>query len=116
MIGLAFEGPQELGGGRVPIDTSVVNALPDGGFGIGEGVVKAAVKWTFVGLAPADRRDLWRRVHGRGNTRPVLVFEDLGEDGGAGEELHYGLFDKFESYDREDPGETRWGLSMTEWV
>lgn len=117
MVGKAFAAPYDFGGGRQPIDTGTKEPLEDGGFGIGEGVVKAGLRWTFGDLAPADRRALWALTYGRGETRPLVVVEELGEDGaGLGEEIHYGLFDRFQAYERVAPGQTRWSLSMTEWA
>lgn len=115
LVGAVFQAPYEYGGGRVPIDTSTIEAMPDGGFGIGEGVVKAGFRWTFIDLAPAVRRELWRLVYGRGQGKPVVIDEEAGEGAGLNEELHYGLFDRFEPYVREAPGSTRWALSMVDW-
>lgn len=67
-------------------------------------------------VSAADRRALWALVKDRGERRPVLVAEELQEGAGTNEELHYGLFDRFEAYERQAPGSTRWSLSMTEWV
>jgi hypothetical protein len=117
MLGKAFVAPYELGGGRQAIDTGAREDLLGGGFGIGEGVVKAALRWTFIDLAPADRRALWELVRDRGETKPVLVVEELGEgDEGLNEEMHYGVLDQLEAYERQAPGQTRWALRMTEWV
>ena len=116
MVGKVFAAPYEFGGGRIPIDTSVKEVLPDGGFGIGEGVIKAGLRWRFIDLDAATRRELWRLVYGRGEARPIVVQEDTGEGAGLNEELHYGLFDRFEHYEREAPSQSRWALSMTEWL
>jgi len=35
---------------------------------------------------------------------------------GLNERIHYGLFDRFEPYERLSPGRTRWGLRMNEWI
>jgi hypothetical protein len=116
MLGKKFQAPYELGGGRTVIDTGAKEPLPSGGFGLGDGVVKAGLRWTFPDLSPADRRKLWSIVYGRGERQPVVVVEETGEDAGLHEEIHYGLFDRFQAYEREAPGATRWALSMTEWV
>lgn len=115
-IGKAFRAPYEFGGGRTPIDTGIKEALLGGGFGLGEGVVKAQLRWSFIDLTPAQRRTLWALAKRRGEGRPIVVVEELGEDAGFGEEIHYGLFDKFQAYEREAPGQTRWAMSMTEWL
>jgi hypothetical protein len=116
MVGKAFQAPYEFGGGRGLVDTGVKERLVGGGFGIGEGAVKATLAWTFPDLAPADRRALWALVSARGETKPVVVVEETGEGAGLGEEIHYGLFDRFQRYAREAPGASRWALSMEAWA
>lgn len=115
LVGKGLSGPYEFGSGRAPIDTGTKEMLIGGGFGIADGVVKAQLRWTFPDLSPADRRALWALVSDRGETRPVLVVEETGEGAGLNEELHYGLFDRLQAYERLSPGTTRWALSMTEW-
>lgn len=115
-VGKAFQAPFEFGSGRTLIDTGAKEALIGGGFGLGDGVVKAQLRWSFVDLSPAKRRALWALTYRRGERKPIIVVEELGEDAGLGEEIHYGLFDRFQAYERDDPGQTRWALSMTEWA
>jgi hypothetical protein len=116
MLAKAFVWPYEFGSGREPIDTSAVDELRDGGFGIGEGVVKARLEWTFVDLTAVMRRALWAITWGVGKSKPILVVEQTGETAGLNEEIHYGLFERFEPYQRQAPEMTRWALSMKEWL
>lgn len=115
-IGKAFVAPYEYDSGRQAIDTGTREDLADGGFGMGAGVVKSGLRWTFPDLSPADRRALWAIVKDRGIRKPVVVVEQTGEDAGLAEEVHYGCFDRFEPYARRAPSSTRWALSMTSWV
>lgn len=115
-IGRIFQAPYEYGSGRILIDTSTREGLPDGGFGIGAGVIKSGYRWTFIDLSAADRRELWRLTSRRGEHRPVVVDEETGEGAGLNEELHYGLFNRFEPYEREAPDQSRWALSMEDWA
>jgi hypothetical protein len=117
-IGLAFEPVhnREKGGGRVVIDTGAVEALRDGGFGIGHGTRKGGFRWTFGDLGDDELEKLHDLAWGRGTTRPVIVVEDPDVTAGLNERIHYGLFDRFEFYERGDPGKHRWALSMTEWT
>lgn len=115
LVGNVFQAPYEFGGGRLPIDTSAIEELTDGGFGIGRGVVKSGYRWTFGDLTPAQRHGLWRLVYERGASAPTVVDEETGETDQRNEELHYGLFERFEPYARSSPGRTRWALSMREW-
>lgn len=116
VIGRAFTAPYEYGAGRIAIDTGAREALQDGGFGIGDGVVKAGFRWTFAGLSTTQVNALWTIAIDRGERRPVLVVEGAEGEARRNEELHYGLFDSFEAYEREAPEATRWSLSMTEWT
>lgn len=115
-IGAAIERPHELNGGRGIVDTGSKEALPDGGFGTGDGVVKAAVRWTYSDIGNADLRALWAFAKRRGERRPIVAIEYPTDAPVRSEEAHYGLFDKFEAYTREDPDATRWAMSMTEWA
>lgn len=117
MAGARFQAPHERGGGRQPIDTGTKELLPDGGVGGEDGVVLCSLKWRFVGLPDAIRRQLWALVYDRGERGPVLVIEEPDtEAAGANERIHYGTFDRFDAYERRDPNDTAWALSMTEWL
>jgi hypothetical protein len=76
------------------------------------------LKCRFIGLSDALRRQLWALALDRGERKPVLVVEepDSEDSAGANERIHYGTFDRFEAYERRDPNDTAWALSMTEWV
>lgn len=114
-IGLALEWPYAFGSGRTPIDTSRILDLPDGGFGIDRGVVKSLLNWRFVDLDDATLAKLWAIAEDRGESKPVIVAE--GDTNPLQEpSLHYGLFRRFEAFEREDPAATKWAFSMIEWV
>lgn len=114
IIGLAFEWPYAFGGGRGPIDTSRVVALPDGGFGIDEGIVKATFQWRFIDLSAAALAKLWQMVEELGENKTLLAVE--GPDyPPVATSVHYGLFRKFEPFEREDPAATKWAMSIEEW-
>jgi hypothetical protein len=117
-ISLAFQPTynREWGGGRPIIDTSVVEPLLGGGFGIGEGARKSGFRWTFGDLSDAEVQSLFELNIDRGNSRPIIVIEDPQDTAGLYRRIHYGLFDRFESYERQNHNQTRWALSMTEWV
>lgn len=117
-IGLAFQPTynREWGGGRQVIDTGTKEGLLGGGFGIGEGARKAAYRWTLGDLTDAEVEALYALTLDRGETRPAVVIEDPDATSGLNERIHYGLFDRFEAYERMNPSQTRWSLSLTEWV
>ncbi|WP_336958766.1 hypothetical protein [Sphingobium aquiterrae] len=116
VVGLAFEKYREFGGGRTPIDTSARQDLIGGGFGIGEGVTKAQFDWSFVDLSDAELQRLWAIKMDRGLRKPVLVVEDADLTIGQNEAIHYGLFARFQAYERQDPAQTRWAGSILQWV
>jgi hypothetical protein len=117
-VGLAFQPTynREWGSGRSIIDTGVREPLLSGGFGIGEGVRKAGYRWTLGDLSDAEVATLYDLALDRGETRATLFVEDPDATTGLNERIHYGLFERFEPYERMNPSQTRWALSMQEWV
>jgi len=118
VFGLAFQPTwnREWGGGRQIFDTSSVQELLGGGFGVEEGAVKAGFGWTFGDLTDPEVEAIFDIGLDRGIRRPLLVAEDPAATTGLNERLHYGLFDRFERYARADPQNTRWSLSVKQWV
>ncbi|SES01457.1 hypothetical protein [Sphingobium sp. YR768] len=116
ILGVAFEKHREFGEGRTPIDTGTRQDLPGGGFGIGEGVVKAQFAFTFADLTIAERNALWSIKKDRGLSRPVLLVEDADLATGMNDAIHYGVFERFQAYERVNPAYTRWAGSVIEWV
>lgn len=118
-FGLAFQPTynREWGGGRQPIDTGAKQRLLGGGFGIGEGARKAGFGWVFGDLTDADIAAFYDLAMDRGETRPLILVEDPDPAvTGLNERIHYGLFDRFDRYARQNPNLTRWELSMEQWV
>lgn len=116
VVGRAFEKFREFGAGRTPVDTSTREDLPGGGFAIGEGVVKAQFAFSFVDLTEAEAAQLWSIKKDRGLTRPVVVVEDADLTSGMNEAIHYGVFERFQAYERLDPSNTRWAGSVLDWA
>lgn len=116
ILGLAFEKHRELGGGRTPIDTGTRQDLPGGGFGIGDGVVKAAFSCSFVDLTDAELARLWSIARDRGTRKPVLLVEDAEVTAGLNDAIHYGTFDRFQAYEETDPDVARWACAHVEWT
>ncbi len=114
VIGKAFEAPYAYGSGRQPVDTSKVVALPDGGFGIERGVVKSSLSWRFADLDNAQLETLWALAEDRGESAPLVVVEGPDYPPKA-PSVHYGLFRRFEAFEREDAAFTKWQLSIEEW-
>lgn len=115
LIGKRFEHAYEYKAGRRPIDLSERVDLVGGGFGFGRGAIKSSFRFTFADLDQVAVDRLWRIVTGVGNQHPIVLVE--GGDGAiAHDQVHYGVFERFEAYEREDAADTRWGLSMQDWV
>jgi hypothetical protein len=117
-VGLPFQPTynQEWGGGRQIIDTGAKERLLGGGFGIGDGARKAGYRWTLGDLSDAETHTLYGLALSRGDTQPLVVVEDPDQTAGLNERIHYGLFDKLEAYERRNPSQTRWSLSIEQWV
>lgn len=114
VVGLALEWPYAYGSGRVPIDTSRVTSLQDGGFGIDAGVVKRAFQWRFVDLDEATLDKLWAIAEEVGESKPLLVVEGPAYPPSA-TSVHYGIFRRFDYYEREDAASSKWALTLEEW-
>lgn len=112
--GLAINWPYEYGGGRLPIDTSRVDQLPDGGFGVDAGIVKAGFQWRFVDLDEETREKLWAIAEDRGEHKPLVVVEGPTYPPKA-TAVHYAIFRRFEPYERENAAATKWALTVEEW-
>lgn len=115
MVGKRFEHPYEFKSGRKPIDLSERVDLASGGFGFGRGAIKSSFRFTFSDLDDADLETLWNEIMAVGSSNPVLLVEG-GEGAVTHNQVHYGVFERFEPYERDDPADTRWALSMTDWV
>ncbi|KPF75876.1 hypothetical protein IP68_04925 [Blastomonas sp. AAP25] len=114
MAGLTIERPYEYRAGRVALDLSKRTELVDGGFGISKAAVVSSYRFTLSGLTDNQVEELWQIVMTIGESAPVLIVE--GHDIAVRfSHLHYGLFQRLEPYEREEPEDTRWGLSIRDW-
>lgn len=116
VLGFALELYRERGADRNLIDTGIRNDRPDGGFNIGDGVVKTQFAFSFIDLTDAERNRLFAIKRDRGLRLPVLVVEDADLTEGQNEAIHYGVFERFQSYERINPRKTRWAGSVLEWL
>lgn len=114
-FGLSWEHAYAYGSGRPLIDTTRKTDLFDGGFGIDAGVIKSGFRWRFTDLSKVEADSLAALIRLVGIGKPVIVVEDMTALPPADAELHYGTFDKFEPWERANPVDTIWALSMTEW-
>lgn len=116
VLGRAFEKYRERGQDRLLIDTGNRLDLPGGGFNMGDGVVKSQFAFSFVDLSDAQRNALYAIMRDRGLRRPVVVVEDADLAEGQNEAIHYGVFERFQPYERVNPRKTRWAGSVLDWV
>lgn len=105
----------EQGAGRSIEDTSTVERLFSGGFGINEGAIVGGYQWTFGDLTDAEREELYALARGVGQSRSILVVEDPDYTAGLAERIHWGLFDRLSPFERLSPGLTRWELRIRDW-
>jgi len=66
----------EWSAGRPLLDTSTVERLPSGGFGIDPGQIVGGYQWTFGDLQDSERISLYRIIRSVGTHKPILVIED----------------------------------------
>lgn len=118
IIGAAFapELGQEWGFGRRPIDLGTATPLPSGGFAVVEGARKRAISWTFGDLSIDEADRLERIAVALGETRPCLVIEDAARTSGLVARIHYGLFVRWQPFERRNRRQTRWEMGFEEWV
>ena len=114
VIGKAFS--PDWGSGRQPIDTGNATALPDGGFATVEGVIKSAFNCTFSDLSEAETLQLEAIAAALGTVRPGLLVEDATRSAGLIARMHYGLFGKWKPFERRNRAQTRWDISIEQWV
>jgi hypothetical protein len=105
----------EWGAGRSVEDTSVVERLKGGGFGIDEGTIAGGYSWTLGDLSDEELQQLYGIVRRLGIARSVLVVEDVEQTIGLNERLHWGLFNRLETYERLSPGLSRWAFKIWDW-
>lgn len=113
LIGRTIERPYEYRAGRVALDLSKKTELVDGGFGISKAAIVSSYRFTISGLSDEQVEELWQIVMVIGESAPLLIVE--GHDTLRASHLHYGLFQRLEPYEREEPQDTRWGLSIRDW-
>lgn len=123
MIGRVLTGkafaPQfghEWGAGRGVIDTGSATRLPSGGFAVAEGARLSSYRWTFGDLGLAEIEALYELQLQVGQTGPVLVVEDPAATAGLRNRIHYGLLTSLRPFERRNPAQTRWELSMEDWI
>lgn len=118
MVGKAFRPAlgQEWGAGRRPIDTGSVTPLLSGGFAIVEGARKRHLNFTLGDLSEAEADQLEALALDRGESRPVLIVENVDRTPGLRQRIHYGLFERWRAFERRNRKQTRWEIGLEEWV
>lgn len=107
---------QEWGAGRQPIDTGSATSLLGGGFAIVEGARKRLFSWTFGDLSPDEVDRLELIALALGETAPGLVIEDSDRTPGLRSRIHYGLFRRWQRFERRNRRQTRWEITIEEWA
>ncbi len=118
LAGAAFvpQYNKEWGAGRGVIDTGTATRLPSGGFAVVDGARAGSYAWTLGDLSEAEYEALYALQLEAGTTRPVLVVEDPAATTAQRNRIHYGLLTGLRKFERRNPKQTRWELSMEEWI
>lgn len=118
LCGAAFvpQYGQEWGAGRGVIDTGTATRLPSGGFAVVDGARAGTYAWTLGDLSQAEYEALYALQLAVGTTGPVLVVEDPAATTAQRNRIHYGLLTSLRKFERRNPAQTRWELSMEEWI
>lgn len=107
---------KEWGSGRRVIDTGTATALPSGGFAMVDGARKGSYSFTLGDLTDEEVDWLYALQLDVGETRPVLVVEDPDATAGQLYRIHYGRFAGLRAYERRNPEQTRWEITVEDWV
>lgn len=119
VAGLALQPTwgHEWGSGRMVDDRSAKQPLFGGGYAIERGARVPGWQWTLGDLTDAELATAFDLLQDVGQSGPVLVSEDPGAAQPAlNENIHYGLFDKLEAYERQSPGQSRMSFRLLEWI
>ena len=118
VVGKAFiaELGPEWGSGRQTIDTGTATSLPSGGFSVVEGARKRLFKWSFGDLSAEEADRLELIAVALGTTVPGLVIENAGRTPGLRSRIRYGLFKAWQAFERRNHRQTRWEISIEDWV
>lgn len=118
LVGKAFipQFNKEWGAGRGVIDTGTATRLPSGGFAIAQGAKLGTYRWTFGDLSESETEQLYALQIETGQTGPLLVVEDPAATAGQRNRIHYGLLTSLRPFERRNPRQTRWELSIEEWI
>lgn len=119
LAGLALQPTwgHEWGSGRFVDDRSLKQPLMGGGYAVERGARVPGWQWTVGDLTDVELATIWDTMQDVGQSAPVLVSEDPGASQPAlNENIHYGLFDRPEAYERQSPGQSRWSFRLLEWI
>lgn len=106
----------EWGSGRPIYDTGRAERLLGGGFGIQPGAVAGGVQWSMIALTDEERDRLYALSLEVGGWNTVLVVEDPDATPALNERVHWGLLTKLEPFERQQPGESKWTMSVQDWT
>ncbi len=107
---------RDWGEGRQIFDTGDKVRNRAGGFGVAKGARGFRLTFTLAELTDAEVRTLEAMCYDRGNSEPAVIVENPADADIRQEYIHYGLFDRFTALERRNPDETKWRLSIDEWV
>jgi hypothetical protein len=113
---MTFTYNPEWGGGAFVEDTGTADRLKGGGFATDPGVATTGYQCTLGDLQDGERRNLYQLVKDRRTTRSLLLVEDDAQTDGLNERLHWGLLRKIEPFERLDPANTKFGITIGDWA
>lgn len=114
-VGAALELAYEYRAGRRPVDMGKRADLSSGGFGRQRAALKSSFRCTLADMADIDVDNMWALVQEVGELGAVLLVE--GHEGAPTQpQIHYGLFERFEPYERLEDADTRWAISVIDWI
>lgn len=107
---------KEWGSGRGVKDSATVTRLPSGGVAVAHGARFGTYAWTLGDLSDEEADILYELQLGVGESRPLLVVEDPAATEGLRNRIHYGGLTSLRAFDRRNPAQTSWQLSIEDWA
>ena len=106
----------DWGGGRRVIDLSQKTEMPGGELAIVNRAKVPIARLSWNDLTDAEVAAIWSLQLEIGESAPVILLEESDSALWRQEQLHYGVHDGLEFYERQQSGKSRWEMRVRNWL
>ncbi len=106
----------QWGGGRRVIDMSEKTMLPGGELAIWKGAKVPVARISWGDLSEAERDAMYSLHLEIGESGPLILLEESDPASWRQEQLHYGVHDGLEFYERTQVGKSSWEMRVRNWL